>query len=83
MTGNRLGAARDALEALGVIAPTDARLLPARQRLARSWLAYASERLGAGEIARAADAFDQARELDPSNTDLPAIQARLEHARGG
>ncbi|MEJ5207709.1 protein kinase [Denitratimonas sp. CY0512] len=83
MTGNRLGAARDALEAMGVIAPTDSRLLPARQRLARSWLAYASERLGAGEIARAADAFDQARELDPSNTDLPAIQARLEHARGG
>lgn len=83
MTGNRLGAARDALEALGVIAPTDARLLPARRRLARSYLAYASERLGAGEIHRASEAFDQARELDPSNTDLPAIQARLEHARGG
>ena len=83
MTGNRLGTARDALEAMSVIAPSDGRLVPARQRLARSYLAYASERIGAGEIDLAARAFDQARELDPANTELPAIQARLEQARGG
>lgn len=83
MTGNRLGTARDALEALGEIAPSDTRLAPARRLLARSYLAYASERIGAGEIDLAARAFDQARELDPANTDLPAIQARLEQARGG
>lgn len=83
MTGNRLGTARDALEAMSVIAPSDSRLMPARQRLARSYLAYASERIGAGEIDLAARAFDQARELDPANTELPAIQARLEQARGG
>ncbi len=83
MAGNRLGAARDALEAMSVIAPSDARLVPARRRLARSYLAYASERIGAGEIDLATRAFDQARELDPGNTDLPAIQARLEQARGG
>ncbi|MCX7555789.1 protein kinase [Xanthomonadaceae bacterium JHOS43] len=83
MSANRLSTARDAIDALGVISPSDSRLPPARQRLARSYLAYASERLGAGEIDLAARAFDQARELDPVNTDLPAIQARLEQARGG
>lgn len=83
MAANRLRAATDALDVLVVVAPSDVRLIPARQRLARSYLAYASERLGAGELNLAARAFDQARELDPSNTDLPAIQARLEHARGG
>lgn len=83
MAANRLGAARDALEAVGVIGPADARLAPARQRLARSYLAYASERLGAGEIERASNALNQARELDPANAELPAMQARLEQVRGG
>lgn len=82
MAANRLGAARDALEAVGVIGPSDARLVPARQRLARSYLAYASERLGAGETERATNAFNQARELDPANAELPAMQARLEQVRG-
>lgn len=83
MAGNRLSTARDALEAMSVIAPSDTRLAAARQRLARSYLAYASERLGAGEIDLATRAFNQARELDPANTELPSIQARLEQARGG
>ncbi len=82
MSANRLSAARDALDALGVIAPTDSRLLPARQRLARSFVAFATERLGAGELERATRAFNQARELDPSNAGLPALQARLEQAGG-
>lgn len=80
---NRLATARDALDALGVVAPVDTRLNPARQRLARSYLAYASERLGAGEIERADAAITQARELDPVSLELPALQARLEQARGG
>lgn len=83
MAGNRLGAARDALEVLAEMAPNDGRLMPSRQRLARSYLAYANERLGAGELDLAGRAIDQARELDPSNTELPALQARLEQARGG
>ena len=82
LAANRLGVARDALEAVGVISPTDARLIPARQRLARSYLAYASERLGAGELERATAGFNRASELDPSNAELPAMQARLEQARG-
>lgn len=83
LAANRLGTARDALDTIGVIAASDPRLRPARQRLARSYLAFASERLGAGEIQRATEAFNQARELDPDNTELPAMQARLEQARGG
>ncbi|MCB1568470.1 MAG: protein kinase [Xanthomonadales bacterium] len=82
LAANRLGAARDALEAVSVVSPTDARLLPARQQLARSYLAYASERLGAGELERASAALNRARELDPDNAELPAMQARLEQARG-
>lgn len=82
MTANRLSAARDALDALSVIAPTDSRLPPARQRLARSFVAFATERLGAGELERASRAFNQARELDPGNAGLPALQARLEQAGG-
>ncbi len=83
MTANRLGTARDALDAVGVIRPADPMLTSARQRLARSYLAYASERIGAGEIARATRAVDQARELDPDNVELPAMRARLEQAGGG
>lgn len=83
MAVNRLSAARRALDVVGAVASGDARLPAARQRLARSYVAYASERLGAGEIDLAVRAFDQARELDPGNTDLPALQARLEQARGG
>ena len=54
-----------------------------RRRLARSLLGQAAERLGAGELKRAGEAFDQAREIDPTNPELPAMQARLEQAGGG
>lgn len=83
MAANRLSTARRALDAVATVSSGDARLATARQRLARSYVAYASERLGAGEIDLATRAFDQARELDPANIDLPALQARLEQARGG
>lgn len=83
MAGNRLGMAREALEVVAELAPGDARLNPARQRLARSYLAYASERLGAGELDLAERAIEQARALDPGSSELPALQARLEQARGG
>ncbi len=82
MVANRLSAARKALDVVAAISGGDARLAGARQRLARRYVAYATERLGAGEIELAMRAFDQARELDPTNTDLPALQARLEQARG-
>jgi serine/threonine-protein kinase PpkA len=80
---NRLTTALGTVEALETLAPTDAALPDMRRRLARSLLGQAAERLGAGELKRAGDAFDQARELDPTNPELPAMQARLEQAGGG
>ena len=68
---------------VAAVSGADARLGPARQRLAQRLVGFASERLGAGEIEAAMRAFDQARELDPSNRELPSLQARLEQARGG
>ncbi len=83
MVGNQLGLARRSLEVVAAVSGADARLGPARQRLAQRLVGFASERLGAGEIEAAMRAFDQARELDPSNRELPSLQARLEQARGG
>ena len=83
LAANRLQAAHDAVQALQSLAAADQALPGMRSRLARSLLGYAAERLGAGELARAATAIDQARELDPNHADLPAMQARLEQARGG
>lgn len=80
---NRLDSARAAIDTLATIAPGDAGLPEMRRRLARSFLGQAAERLGAGEIARASSAIDQARELDPTSPELPALQARLEQASGG
>jgi serine/threonine-protein kinase PpkA len=80
---NRLATARGTLEALSTLAPSDAALPEMRRRLARSLLGQAAERLGAGELKRASEAFDQAREIDPTNPELPAMQARLEQAGGG
>jgi hypothetical protein len=80
---NRLSTARGAIEALSTLAPADASLTDMRRRLARSLLGQATERLGAGEVARARQMFDQARELDPTNPDFAAMQARLEQAGGG
>ncbi len=78
---NRLAAARGYLEGLETLAPADGALTEMRRRLAGSLLGFAAERLGAGEIARASGAIDQAAEVDPSHPDLVAMRARLEQAQ--
>jgi serine/threonine-protein kinase PpkA len=76
----RLSSARGYVEGLETVAPADPALFDMKRRLARSLLGYADERLGAGEVQRARDAFEQASELDPGNPDLAAMRARLEQA---
>lgn len=83
LSANRLDTARGMIEVMSTIAPADTGLPDMRRRLARSFLGQASERLGAGEIGRASEAIDRARELDPTAAELPAMQARLEQANGG
>ena len=51
--------------------------VPARQR----WLAVGSERLGAGDVAFASRALEQARALDAATPELPAFAERLGNAR--
>ncbi len=81
LASNRLAAARGYLEGLETLAPADGALPDMRRRLAASLLGFAAERLGAGEIARAATAIDQAAEIDPGHQDLVAMRARLEQAQ--
>jgi hypothetical protein len=82
-SSNRLSDAYGYIEALESLAPADPALPDMRRRLATSLLGYAAERLGAGELDRAARALDQVRGLEPNHAELPSLQARLEQARGG
>ena len=79
---SRFNTARGYVEALDSLRPDDPALGEIKRRLARAYIGHASERLGAGELANARRAFDAARELDPDNTELPALQARIEQAGG-
>ena len=82
LAAGKLQAALGQINALETLSRNDAALTGMRRRLAERYLAYAAERLGAGELKRAGDAIDSAAELDPTNAELPALQARLEQARG-
>ncbi len=81
LQGNRLQAARTCLDAWQALAPGDPLLPAARRRLAQRWLAVGSERLGAGDIAFASRALEQARELDATTPELPAFAERLGSAK--
>ncbi|MGX9719398.1 hypothetical protein [Stenotrophomonas acidaminiphila] len=81
LQGNRLQAARTCLDAWQALAPGDPLLPAARRRLAQRWLAVGSERLGAGDVAFASRALEQARELDAATPELPAFAERLGNAR--
>ncbi|MEZ5544344.1 MAG: protein kinase [Lysobacteraceae bacterium] len=82
LSGNHLQSALGQVNALASLSVSDPSLPNMRKRLAGRFLAYAAERIGAGELQRAAKAIDNAAELDPMNSELPAMQARLEQARG-
>jgi uncharacterized protein HemY len=79
----QLGRARGYVEGLESQHSGAAGVADMKQRLSRAYAGYASERLGAGEFARAREGVDQARELDPDNPELVQLQARLEAAGGG
>lgn len=77
---NDLGRARDCLDRWQSLAADDAGLSPARRRLAERWLAHGEERLGAGEVQRAAAALVAARRIDPATPGLDAFAERLRAA---
>lgn len=82
LAGNRLGAAQACLDARAVRERGGEGLAAARRRLADRWLAFAEERLGAGEMALARRALDAARGLDPANPGLAGFEERLLRAGG-
>ncbi|HEY2345944.1 MAG TPA: hypothetical protein VGH80_08675 [Xanthomonadaceae bacterium] len=83
MTDNRLAHASACLDALATIQPTYASLPSLRAELARHWLAYADERIGAGELDTAQRAIDSAKRLTPDDPAIAALQARARQARAG
>ncbi|WP_374473674.1 hypothetical protein [Arenimonas sp.] len=82
LAGNRLGAAQACLDARAVRERGGEGLAADRRRLADRWLAFAEERLGAGEMALARRALDAARGLDPANPNLATFEERLRRAGG-
>lgn len=82
LTQNRVEGAGACLQAWQTLAPSDTALGPARNRLAQRWLAVGSERLGRGDLAYAERAAAQARLLQPTLSELPAFEARVQQAGG-
>jgi hypothetical protein len=56
-------------------------LSAARSRLAERWLAYAEERIGAGDWTEAETAVAHARRWEPTHPGIAAASARLRTAR--
>lgn len=79
---NRVEAAGACLQAWQALAPADAGVGTARNRLALRWVAVGSERLGGGDIGFAQRAALQARRLQPALPDLPAFEMRVAQAGG-
>lgn len=80
LRNNDLGRAQACLDRWQSLAADDVDLSPARRRLAERWLAHGEERLGAGEVQRAAAALVAARRIDPATPGLDAFAERLRAA---
>ncbi|WP_240099880.1 hypothetical protein [Thermomonas flagellata] len=79
---NRLAQAETCLDAWRQADPrAHAALAAAAQALAERWLAVADERLQAGELERAQQAWAHAAALDPQAPGLEALAQRLRRAR--
>ena len=83
MTDNRLARASACFVALTTVQPTYAELPSIRATLAKHWLAYADERIGAGELDIAQHAIDSAKRLTPGDPAIAAMLTRVQQARAG
>ncbi len=80
---NRLRESQACLDVWRQLAPLDRDLSQARTRLAQRWVAVGDQRLERGEIAAAAQAAEQARQLDPRTEGLVEFSQRLRRAQPG
>ena len=83
LRGNNLRRAGACLDAQQALEGQSAAVAQARRRLAERWLAFGDERLGAGELQRAASALAAARATDPAAPGLAAFARRLQAASAG
>ena len=83
LRGNRVRRARACYDAWQTLEPSNAQLPDARRRLAQKWIAVGGERLGAGEVAFAAEALREARGLDAGAPGLTEFAARVRSAEAG
>ncbi len=81
LRANRIRRAQACQQAWQTLQPRDPALADARRRLAEKWIAVGSERLGAGDIAFAAQALDEARRLDGAMPGLLDFEARVRVAQ--
>ena len=83
LRSNRVRRARACYDAWQTLDPRNAQLPDARRRLAQKWIAVGGERLGAGEVAFAAEALREARDLDMGAPGLAEFAARVQSAQAG
>ncbi|WP_428480755.1 hypothetical protein [Pseudoxanthomonas mexicana] len=81
LRANRIRRAQACLQAWQTLQPREAGLADARRRLAEKWIAVGSERLGAGDVAFAAQALEEARRLDAAVPGMDDFQARVRLAQ--
>lgn len=81
LRGNRIARARACYDGWQALDPGSRGLADARQRLAQKWIAVGTERLGAGDVAFAVRALQEARELDGNAPGLEEFAARVGSAR--
>ncbi|KFN51414.1 hypothetical protein [Arenimonas composti] len=79
LASNRLSRAQACLDAMAARVPGEG-LADERRRLGNRWLAFAEERLGAGELALARRALVSAEQVDPGNPGLASMRERLRKA---
>ena len=83
LRSNRVRRARACYDAWRTLEPRNAQLADARRLLAQKWIAVGGERLGAGEVAFAAEALREARSLDANAPGLAEFAARVRSAEAG
>jgi len=81
LRANRIRRAQACQQAWQTVQPRDPALPDARRRLAEKWIAVGTERLGAGDLAFAAQALQEARRLDAAVPSLVDFEGRVRTAQ--
>lgn len=80
LRGNRIARARACYDAWRALEPGGSGLAGARTRLAQKWVAVGTEQLGAGDVAFAVRALEQARALDANAPGMDEFAERVRSA---